>query len=489
MRRKTARTRKTRNAAGAAQAWAGAARAAALAIAALAWCGPAAAQGVASALPANSPLLGSVPDATVLPESLPLSLGDAIQRGLAHNLGAVSARDAVDEAHGARLQSLAKLLPQVSGRIAQSNEQINLASFGFPGLPGIAPIVGPFNVFDARVYLSQPIFDLQALGGAREDRAKLDAARYGVEDARDLVVLVCANLYLRTVASESRVEAVRAELATAEALQGLAADRKQAGLVAGIEVLRARVQVETRRQQLIAAENDREKSKLQLARAIGLPLAQVFTLTDQVPYTPLEPMPLDAALALAYQSRADYKQQASLVQAAEARRQSVLGERLPSVSFDADYGTTGHALNDSHGTFSVAASVHVPLFEGGAAKGRAIEADAGLRQQQAQLADLKGRIEYQVRSALLDLRAVDQQLQAARTQKTLADAQLAQATDRFKAGVADNLEVVQAQEAVAGATEGYIATLYGFNVAKATLARALGVAAERAQTLLGETSK
>ena len=462
---------------------------AALALAAAAWCGPAAAQSVVAALPPGSPLLGSVPDATALPDSLPLSLADAISRGLAHNLGAVTARDAVDEAHGARLQSLARLLPQLSGGVSQASEQVNLASFGFSGLPGIAPIIGPFNVFDARVYLSQPILDLHALGSAREDRAKLDAARFGAEDARDLVVLVCANLYLRAVASESRVAAVQAELATADALQRLAADRKQAGLVAGIEVLRAQVQVETRRQQLIAAQNDREKSKLQLARAIGLPLAQIYTLTDQVPYSPLQPMPLDAALDLAYQSRADYKQQAALVRAAEARRQAVIGERLPSVSFDANYGTTGHALNDSHGTYSVAANVRVPLFESGAAKGRQIEADAQLRQRQAALADLKGRIEYQVRSALLDLHAVDQQLGAARTGKTLADAQLAQATDRFSAGVADNLEVVQAQEAVAGATESYIATLYAFNTAKAALARALGVAEARAQTFLGETSK
>jgi len=484
-----AKTSKTERTAGTAKTWAGAARVAALAIAAAAWCGPAAAQGVAASLPQASPLLGSVPDTTVLPESLPLSLIDAIDRGLKHNLGAVAARDAVDEAHGARLQSLARLLPQLSGGVAQSSQQINLASFGFPGLPGIAPIVGPFSVFDARVYLSQSIFDLHALGSEREDRAKLDAARFGEQDTRDLVVLVCANLYLRAVASESRVEAAQAELTTAEALQRLAADRKQAGLVAGIEVLRAQVQVERRRQQLIAAQNDRERSKLQLARAIGLPLAQAYTLTDQVPYAPLESMPLDAALALAYQSRADYKARAALVQAAEARRQAVLGERLPSVSLDANYGTSGHALNDSHGTYSVVASVHVPLFESGAAKGRAIEADTALRQRQAELVDLKGRIEYQVRGALLDLRAVDQQLQASRTEKSLADAQLAQATDRFKAGVADNLEVVQAQEAVAGATEGYIATLYEFNTAKAALARALGVAEERALTLLGETSK
>jgi outer membrane protein TolC len=463
-------------------------RALAFALLAAVWPGAAMAQLIPPAFQTapRNPLLGSVPDETVIDAALPLSLSDALQRGLSHNLGVVSSREALSEAQGVRLRSLAALLPHLDGRLAAVRQKINLEAFGFSGFSE-SPLVGPFNVFDARLYVSQAVLDLGAINDAKADKARLNAAEFAYQDARDLVVLVCANLYLQAVASQSRVDAARAELTTAEALERLAADRKQAGLAAGIEVLRAQVQVESRRQQLLATENDREKAKLQLARAIGLPLAQAFTLTDQVPYAPIAPLPLDAALQLAYQSRADYRQQESLVRAAEASRSAATGEGLPSVYVTADFGPIGQTPSSALGTFNVTAAVRVPVFEGGATRARRREADARLRERQAELADLKGRIEFEVRAALLDLTSADQQLKVARTAKTLADAQLTQATDRFTAGVASNLEVVEGQQAVATATGSYIDTLYIYNTAKAAFVRALGLAEERAQELAGES--
>lgn len=433
----------------------------------------------------RSPSLGSVPDQTVTSAVLPLSLPDAIQRGLTHNLGVMSSQQAVSEAQGVRLRSLAALLPHVEGRLAAVRQKVNLEAFGFGGF-GESPLVGPYNVFDARLHVSQAVLDLSAANDARADKARLDAAKFANQDMRDLVVLVCANLYLRAVASESRVEAARAELTTAEALERLATDRKQAGLAAGIEVLRAQVQVQSRRQQLLAADNDREKSKLQLARAVGIPLAQPFTLTDQVPYAPIEPMALGAALDLAYRSRADYRQQESLLAAAEASRRAAADASLPSVYVTSDFGPIGQTPSSALGTFSVTAAVRVPVFDGGERRGRRREAEARWQQRQAELADLKGRIDLEVRTALLDLTSADQQLQTARTARALADAQLTQATDRFAAGIASNLEVVEAQQAVAAAAEGYITTLYAYNVAKAAFVRALGRAEERAPQISGD---
>jgi outer membrane protein TolC len=200
-------------------------------------------------------------------------------------------------------------------------------------------------------------------------------------------------------------------------------------------------------------------------------------------------MSLDEALVRAYESRADYRQKQALVGAAEAAREAAAAGRLPSLYVNADYGAIGPTLGGALPTFSVSAAVRVPIFEGDATRGRIIQADAMLRQQRAELADLKVRIDYEVRAALLDLKAVEQQLQTAESRVALADRELTQATDRFKAGVTDNLEVVDAQSTLAAASESRIAALYAYNAGKAALARALGVAEEQALRFLGESPK
>ena len=166
------------------------------------------------------------------------------------------------------------------------------------------------------MYLSQPLIDLSALNDARASALNEQAEKYGVRTARDLVVLVAVNLYLEAVATGSRVEMTRAQLATGEALFEQARDLKAAGVVAGIDVLRSQVQLQNERQRVIAAENDSDKAKLQLARAIGLPLGQVFTLTDRIPYAPMPAPPLDEVLARALDSRPDFLAAKSRVEAA-----------------------------------------------------------------------------------------------------------------------------------------------------------------------------
>ncbi len=195
--------------------------------------------------------------------------------------------------------------------------------------------------------------------------------------------------------------------------------------------------------------------------------------------------PLEQVLARALDSRPDFLAAKSRVDAARASTRAANGALLPSFRLDADYGAIGQSFAAAHATYSLAATIHIPVFDGGKTAARRVETGSVLRQREAELADIGGRVEYEVRAALLDLRAADQQLQAANTNVQLAGAELQQARDRFGAGVANNLEITQAQEAVASASEQYISALYSHNLAKASLARALGIAESAVTTYLG----
>jgi outer membrane protein TolC/AcrR family transcriptional regulator len=450
--------------------------------AALGIAAPALAQGEMQIGASTNPFMGSAPRGTATAETIPLSVKDAVERALQHNLGLLLQEEAVKTAHGARWRALAGLLPDLSAGATSSRQVINLDAYGFPGEPSI---IGPFNVFDARVFASQPLVDLRALHDTRAASANERAESLGVRTARDLVTLVAVNLYLESVAAASRIEAAHAQQETAATLFQQASDMKQAGIVAGIDVLRAQVQLQNQRQRTIRAENDFEKSKLQLARAIGLPPGQPFTLTDRIPYAPLDNVTLDGALKTAFESRADYLAARERVAAAEASRRAATAEHMPTLRLDADYGAIGQTPSDAHATFRVAAMVRVPIFDAGRTTARRLEADAQLQRRKAELEDFRGRVEYDVRAALLDLGAARQQLEAAQANVTLAGQELEQARDRFAAGVAGNLEVAQAQEAVAAASESYIAALYAHNLAKASLARAVGTAEQSVMTFLG----
>jgi len=418
-------------------------------------------------------LQGGVPTGEATKDEIALSLTDAIERGLRYNLGSILGQAAVSGAEGARKEALADLLPQLRAGVFESRQKINLAAYGFSA-PGIPQVVGPFNLFDARAYLQQTVLDLKALNRSRSSAGSLEAARQDERSTRDLVVLVCGELYLQAVAGESRIAAARAQLDTAEALLAVARDRKAAGLGAGIEVLRAEVQERSQRQRLIVAEQDAAKEKLALAHAIGLPLGQRFRLADPVPFVPTVPMSVEEAVERAWAGRPDLKAAEARVEAAEASRKAAQGEGWPSLVVSGDYGAIGNDVPSAIATFTVGASLRVPLFEGGRVQGRVREAEARVQQEKARLADLRARIYYEVQSDFLDLKAADERVGVAEGALALAREQLQQAKDRFASGVADNVEVVQAQEALATADENHIASLYARTVARLSLARTLG---------------
>jgi outer membrane protein TolC len=423
---------------------------------------------------AQNPLLGGVPQGK--PSGiLALSLSEAIKRGLNYNLGALLSAQSIQAAKGARVLALSQLLPKVSAGAAEVQQQTNLAAMGFSGFPGIRPIIGPFNIFDVRASVSQPVLDFSALREYRASSENVKAAQYSDQNTKDLVVFVCANLYLQAVASNSRIEAMRAQVKTAQVLCTLAVDQKAAGVSPGIEVLRAQVELQAQQQRLIVAEDQAAKDKLALARAIGLPLGQEISLSDGMSFVPVTPMSLDESVQRAYKERPDYQSAQARVRAAELERKAAQAKRLPSIDFSADYGDIGQRPWESHGTFNVTTRVRVPIYSGRSIEGRVMEADVALSQRGAEFEDLKGKIYYDVQTAFLDLKSAADRVQVAQSAIKLAEEQVAQSQDRFQAGVTNNVEVVQAQEALATASENHISSLHAHSAAKLALARAIGI--------------
>ena len=277
--------------------------------------------------PPNSPFLGGVPQGTATAEPLTITVADAIRRALEHNLAVLTSEQGVDRAQALRRVALSELRPNISAGLAEARQVINLEVFGFPLRGQFPPVVGPFNTFDARLYASQSIFNLRALNDTRAETHNVEAARLSSRSAREIVILVTANLYLQALAATARADSARAQLETAQALQTQAVDLKQSGIIAGIDVVRAEVRLSTDRQRATAAENEFQKAKLQLARVIGLPLGQPFNLSTVVPDLPTPDVTLEEAVERAYRTRPDYLAALERVRAAEARRKAVGEQR------------------------------------------------------------------------------------------------------------------------------------------------------------------
>jgi outer membrane protein TolC len=428
-------------------------------------------------LQVSAALAGGIPGPA--PEGpVTLTLREAVERGLERNLAAVLGREQVNTAAGARKAARSHLYPQLEAFLADSRNVINLQAYGFPVPPGQSPLIGPFDVVDARAAVAAPLIDLSLWADARAASHAADAAAATFDDLRDQVVLAVSSLYLHASAAESRIVSARAQLATAQALHEQAVDMNAAGVVPAIEALRTEVQLAAERERLIIAENDAATSKLALARAVGLPLASELILLEQLEYLPPPAIGVDEAVQQAVGQRADYRSAQAAVAAAEEAAAAARNLAAPSLEMQANWGQIGPDIDSWLTTYTVGAMVSLPLFTGGAIHARKMTAEAALADRQARLADLAAKIEYEVRSALLDLAAADQRTRVARDAARLAESQLEQARDRFAAGVADGVEVVQAQQAAATADDNQIASLLADNLAKVRLARALGVAAE-----------
>ena len=427
----------------------------------------------------QSPYLGGVPGEKLSATPIDLSLEDAINRGLKQNLGGVLATDAISDARGQHWQALSELLPNVATGTGFGIHQIALKAQIGLSIHGVPPVVGPFGYFDSRANLTQRVFDWESIERVRSSNAQVKSAEFASKDARELVVLVVVSNYLLAIADQSEAESAASQRDTAKALFQQASDQKTAGLASAVDVLRSQVQLQSREQKLISAQNSLAKQKLALARAIGLPPGQEFKVTTQVPYRELMASGLEEAIQNAYKVRPDLQSEVNRVRSAELSRKAASAERYPSVGAEADYGLSGVNPGSSHGTVDAAATLRIPIFQGGRVHGDVLRADAALSEERQRLADLRAEIDQEVRDAYLDLEADGQQVTVEDSAVKLATQTLAQSRDRFSSGVTDNIEVVQAQDALAIATDAYIASLYSYNLAKISLARATGVAESR----------
>ncbi len=439
-----------------------------------------------SQTPALDSFNGSGAVDKLVPGVVRISLLDAMDRGLKHNLGLLLSQQQTDQARAQYRRQLSYLLPNISGNVSESINQINLAEFGIPLPQGLtSPVIGPFGIFDAHASLNETLLDFNARNRVRAAAENEKVAKLTVQDARELVVLVVGNQYLLTLADAARLDTAKAQLVTAQTIFQQTGDLKKAGVAAGIDVLRAQVQMQTQQQRVLAAQNLYERQKLQLARTIGLPVAQEFELTDTVPYAPLATLNFDEALAQAYKQRPEYLAAQSRLRAAELAVAAAKGEALPTIQVNGQLGTVGPSPGGSETIYNLSAGVHIPIFQGGKVRADVAQAEAQLRQSRMQLEDLHSRVEFEVRSALLDVKTSDDQVAVAKQQIELAGEQLKEARDRYAAGVSGSLEVVQAQEAVASANDNNIQALYTNNVAKLSLVRALGEAEQRTRAFLG----
>jgi outer membrane protein TolC len=440
--------------------------------------------------PAQTPSLdtfnGSALVDKPVPEVIKISILDAIDRSLKHNLGFLLSQQQSESARAQYRRNLSALLPNVNGGVSDGVNQINLAAFGIPVPQNLtSPVIGPFGLFQTQASMSATLLDFKALNHVRAAVENERTASFSVQDARELVVLSVGNQYLIALADAARVDTSKAQLATAQAVFLQAQDMKKAGVSAGIDVLRAQVQMQAQQQRVLAAQNQLEQQKMRLARAIGLAVSQQFELTDQVPYAPLPELNLEEALARAYQRRPEYLAAESRVRSAELEVKAAKGEALPTVEISGQYGVNGPSPVSTDQVYGLTGAVNIPIFQGGRIKADVALAETSLRQNRMQLEDLHNRVELEVRSSWLDVKTSNEQVAVAQQSIGLAAEQLKEARDRFGAGVADSLEVVQAQETVANANDTFIQALYLNNVAKLSLAHALGVAEQQSKAFLG----
>jgi outer membrane protein TolC len=419
---------------------------------------------------------GSVTSGEATGQTLDLTLNEAIERGLKANLGVILSGTQTAAARGQRLGELQALLPAVDFKAQESLAQVDLPAQGLR-IAGFPKIIGPFGFTDIRASLSWSLVDVASLRNYMAAKHNFAAAQLSAQDARDLVVLTVGNAYLLAVADETEVSSVESQVATAKISLDQAIANHEAGTAPQLDELRSRVDYQTLQQHLIVAQNSLEKDKLALARTIGLPLDQKFALADKAPYTAFDQIDVDGAIHEAHANRKDLAAMLEQTKAAEQQRKAATAERYPVFAFNGDYGDIGVNLASSHGTGNAAGTLSMPLFKEFALRGDAEMTQAQLDTARARSSDKSAQVDADVRDALLDIQSAQKLVEVAQSSVSLASEELKEAQERYANGVSDNLGVSQAQQSVAQANDQYVMSLYRHNMAKLSLARALGAGA------------
>ena len=407
-----------------------------------------------------------------------LSYEQAVRLAIDNNLATLRAHERRNEARGQQEEARAPLLPSVSGVAYQANLTMNLVALGFqPGtFPGISKtFLGPFKNFDARLFLRQSVFDLSAIRNYQAGTAGVRVAELNESLAREEVASRTGLSYLEALRADRAVVAAQANVELAQALLQLARDQRNAGVATGVDVIRAQTRLAEQQVGLAQAQTDSEQARLNLQRLIGLPLGSPLTLTDQLRFVDDPPPSVDTAVAQAAQDRREIQVAEEENRVSRLEVQSARAEHLPSLEVLGDYGPSGITPGSFDlPTRRVAVQLNVPIFNGGLTQGRVTAAASRQRQTELSLANIRGQVEEDVRLAVTTLRTAAVQVRAADENVTLAQRELEMARDRFRAGVADNLEVITAQTSLANARVSQVTALAQHNAARLNLAAALG---------------
>ena len=428
---------------------------------------------------------------------LALSLDDAISLGLARNLRLKFEVANQRTVRGYRGQIANAILPDLQFKAASSAQEINLAALGFNpskvgpllmdfGLnPATVQTIVKVNTTSVQVSLDQQIFNLPDFELYRAIKPEFRSVDLNVSDTDEQLVQAVTMAYLKVLADGANLDNAVAQENSAKALLDQATQLDQAGVGVKLDVLRAQVQYQQQDQQRVSAEAQLYKDVIQLNRTMGMPAGQELELTDHTPYAELADVDLQGALNTAYTHRNDLLSLEQLIVVASHEVKAVKYQRLPTLAVNGFYGVLGETTGLYHGVFTAEGSLKFPIFREAAQRGEQETIDAQLQQARDQEGDLRGNIEAQVRTSLLDVETASQLVKVARSNVDLAQQELTDARERFSAGVTDSLEVVDAEAAVTGSQAQLVSALYQFNVAKVNLARGTGLLQFHYRTFLG----
>jgi outer membrane protein TolC len=445
---------------------------------------------------AANPFFGSVTARPVSDDPLKLSLDDAIALGLKNNLGLKEAENSEKSLQGQKNQVLQYFLPAITLTGGLGVHQQNLVAMGFGpdtvkefsklvAIPANFSFITRDDLTEGKIQFGQMLFSGPLISAFKAVGAAERAAHFSKMSARGEVVQQVAAAYLHAIAVENEVDNARAQEAVGQVLVRHAHEAHVAGVVANLDELRARVQLQAEQQALIAAQNALEKDLILLKREIGIDPGQKIVLTDPAPYSDLASQTPEEVRAVAYKNRQDYQTLQNQIIAIKAVHAAYRSQRLPTLSFGGYYGVSQVSGAGSHGNFAAQGNLSFPLFREAKLRGDTEVAQAQLDAVYAQLADLRSRIDQQVRTALLDVGATAKLVEVARSNVDLATRALADETDRVNAGVDDNLPLVTAQATLASAESNLVESLYRYNLSKLALARAAGIIESQYRAYLG----
>jgi outer membrane protein len=423
-----------------------------------------------------------IPAFAAPPGTLQLSLKKAVQIATAPD-GATRVKLAEEEL----LQSKARasearsaLLPNLDASLTYQSETQNLKAFGFniqipPTIPiSIPTFVGPFDVLDARASATQSVFDMSSILRYKGARVMVEAAKQDRAATNQQVTDQVARAYLAGLRADAALETAHANVDLSEALLQLAQTQKDAGTGTGIEVVRAQVQLANDKQLLLVAENERDRTLLQLLKVMGLRLETPVELTDKLSYKPTDTVEEAKAVATARQNRSELKAQLDREHNARLGYDAARFDRLPKLAAFGSYGDLGTGIGAALPTRAVGVSLRVPVFDGGRVDAQRAESASAMRSEQIRTADLRDQIDLDVRLALDSLRSADAQVKTAEEGVQLSEQELAQAERRYKAGVSNSVEVTDAQTRLSRARENRIEALFNYNLARIDLGTAMG---------------